>query len=152
MLNDKEQVTSEDRIVGYMNKDGKDASGSVIYGGDNQTGGGDAEFDETMNIKLNQVPDDVQKIAFVATIYEAQKRKQKFGMVTNSIITGINASTNQPIFNFDLGEDFSNETAIIAAEVYKYNGEWKFNPLASGYDGGLVAICKRYGIDAEGGN
>ena len=155
MLDANERVKSEDRVVGYMSNNGgkaTDNSQSVVYYGDNTTGSSGDDFDETVEIHLDKVPEDVQKIAFVCTIYEAETRKQKFGMVTNSIITGMDADNgDKAVFEFDLGEDFSSETALIAAEVYKHNGDWKFNSLASGYDGGLVAICKRYGIDAEGG-
>lgn len=152
MLDANERVASDDRIIGYMNPNKQDKDGSVIYGGDNRTGGSGDEFDENMIIDLTKVPADVEKLALVCTIYEAKTRNQTFGMVSNSMLTAINNDTNQPIFTFDLGEDFSCETAIIAAEVYRHNGEWKFNALSSGYAGGLADICKRYGIDAEGGN
>lgn len=50
---------------------------------------------------------------------------------------------------FDLSEDFSTETAIVVAEIYRHNGEWKFKAVGSGYNGGLAALCRQYGIDAE---
>ena len=29
------------------------------------------------------------------------------------------------------------------------NGEWKFNAIGSGYQGGLEALCANYGVDVE---
>ena len=46
-------------------------------------------------------------------------------------------------------EDFSIETAVIFGELYKNNGEWKFNAIGSGYQGGLAAICANYGVETE---
>ena len=51
------------------------------------------------------------------------------------------------ILRFDLGEDFSVETAVIVCELYKHNGEWKFNAVGSGFSGGLAALCRNYGLD-----
>ena len=61
----------------------------------------------------------------------------------------MNEDTGEQILRYDLGEDFSIETAIVAAEIYKHGSEWKFNSVGSGFEGGLAAICKNFGIDAE---
>ena len=49
---------------------------------------------------------------------------------------------------YDLTEDFSIETAIVIAELYRHNGEWKFNAVGAGYQGGLEALCRGYGVNA----
>ena len=51
----------------------------------------------------------------------------------------------ETILRFDLEEEFSIETALVFAEIYKRNGQWKFNAVASGYQGGLYAIVKSFG-------
>ena len=38
--------------------------------------------------------------------------------------------------------EFSIETAIVVAEIYFKNGEWKFNAVAAGYQGGLEATAR----------
>jgi len=47
---------------------------------------------------------------------------------------------------YDLGEDFSVETAIVACELYRHQGEWKFNAVGNGFAGGLSALCSNYGL------
>ena len=37
------------------------------------------------------------------------------------------------------------QTAIVVGELYRYNGEWKFNAIGSGFQGGLKALCDHYG-------
>ncbi len=123
-------------------------SGAVVHQGDNLTGAGEGD-DEQIMVDLSLVPANIEKIAFTVTIYEAERRRQNFGQVSNSFIRIVNMDNDQEIIHFDLGEDFSIETAMVVGELYKYNGEWKFNAIGSGYQGGLAAICARYGIDAE---
>ena len=79
--------------------------------------------------------------------YEAEARRQNFGQVSNAYIRIVDKDTNQELIRYDLGEDFSIETAIVVGELYKHNGEWKFNAIGSGFQGGLAALCGHYGIE-----
>ena len=91
----------------------------------------------------------ITKIAFAVTIYDAEIRRQNFGQVSNAFIRIYDETTGVEILRYDLGEDFSIETAAIFGELYKYGNEWKFNAIGSGYQGGLAAICQSFGIDVE---
>ena len=146
LLGENGKVTGQQDLVFYGNQ--RHQSGAVQHMGDNQTGAGDGD-DEQIKIDLSQVPSNITKIAFVVTIYEAEARRQNFGQVNNSYIRIYNEATGEELMRYDLGEDFSIETAAIFGELYKNNGEWKFNAIGSGYQGGLAAICSNYGIDAE---
>ena len=126
----------------------KHSSGAVEHLGDNLTGEG-AGDDEQIRIDLTKVPDSIQRIAFTVTIYEAESRRQNFGMVNNAFIRIFDETNGQEMLRYDLGEDFSIETAAVFGEVYKNNGEWKFNAIGSGYQGGLAALCANYGVDVE---
>ncbi|OOB77019.1 MAG: chemical-damaging agent resistance protein C [Epulopiscium sp. Nuni2H_MBin003] len=122
------------------------SSNSVIHQGDNLTGAGDGD-DEQVQIDLKSVPLNINKIAFTVTIHEAMVRNQNFGQVSNAFIRIVDEVTNQEIIRYDLGEDFSIETAIVVGELYRHNGEWKFNAIGSGFQGGLAALCNHYGIE-----
>ena len=121
-------------------------SGAVKHQGDNLTGEGDGD-DEQIFVDLKAIPESVDKIAFTVTIYEAQERRQNFGQVSNAYIRIVDEDTNQELIRYDLGEDFSIETAVVVGELYRNNGEWKFNAIGSGFQGGLAALCGYYGID-----
>ena len=123
-------------------------SGSVNHQGDNLTGAGDGD-DEQIKIDLSQVPANITKIAFAVTIYEADARHQNFGQVSNSFVRIFNEDTGEELLRYDLGEDFSIETAAVFGELYKNGDEWKFNAIGSGYQGGLAALCAAYGVDVE---
>ena len=114
--------------------------------GDNLTGIGNGD-DEQLVVELTQVPANVEHISFTATIHEADARRQNFGQVSNAYIRVINAETNQELIRYDLGEDFSIETALIVGDLYRNNGEWKFNAIGSGFQGGLAALCHNFGVN-----
>ncbi len=121
-------------------------SGAVVHTGDNLTGEGEGD-DESIKVDLSKIPAGIEKIAFTATIYDAEARRQTFGQVNNAYIRIYDELTGRELLRYDLGEDFSIETAVVFGEVYKHNGEWKFNAIGSGYQGGLAALCGSYGID-----
>ena len=138
------KVTSDTDFVFYNNL--RHPSGSVIHLGDNLTGAGDGD-DEQIKVVLDQVPANIEKISFTATIHEAVQRSQNFGQVSNAYIRVIDESNGTELIRYDLGEDFSIETAIVVGELYRHNGEWKFNAIGSGYQGGLAALCNNFGIN-----
>ncbi len=124
----------------------KHTSGAVEHMGDNLTGSGDGD-DEQIVVDLSKIPAHIERIAFTVTIYDADVRHQNFGQVSNAYIRIVDMKTGAEIIHYDLGEDFSIETAIVVGELYKRNGDWKFNAIGSGFQGGLAALCGHYGID-----
>ena len=120
-------------------------NGSVVHTGDNLTGEGEGD-DEQVKIAIKDIPESIQKVTFTVTIHEAEARTQNFGMVSNAFIRVVNDDTNEEIIRYDLGEDFSIETAVVVGELYRHNGEWKFSAIGSGYQGGLAALCNDFGL------
>ena len=138
------KVTSDSDFVFYNNL--RHSSGSVTHTGDNLTGEGEGD-DEVIKVDLARVPANIHKIAFTVTIYDAEARRQNFGQVSNSYIHIIDETNNHELLRYDLGEDFSTETALVVGELYKHNGEWKFSATGSGYKGGLRALCLDFGVN-----
>lgn len=140
------KVSCSEDFIFYGNL--KHPSGAVEHMGDNRTGAG-AGDDEQIRIELSKVPANIEKIAFTVTIYEAEARNQNFGQVNNAFVRIYNEATGEEMMRYDLGEDFSIETAAVFGELYKNGGEWKFNAIGSGFYGGLVALCANYGVETE---
>lgn len=137
------KVEKDTNFVFYNNP--QDASGSVIYSGDNRTGEGEGD-DESVNIVLSKIPADVEKISFTVTIHEAEARGQNFGQVSNAYIRVVDAAKGEELIRYDLGEDYSIETAIVVADLYRHGAEWKFAAVGSGFQGGLAALCNNFGL------
>ena len=138
------KVTGDGDFVFFNNL--RHASGAVEHLGDNRTGQGDGD-DEVIKVDLSAVPASIEKIDFTVTIYDAEERRQNFGQVSNAFIRVVDESTGTELIRYDLGEDFSIETAVVVGELYRHNGEWKFNAVGSGFQGGLEALCKNYGVN-----
>ncbi len=143
MLSADGKCPSDKEFIFYGNLN--HATGAVTHMGDNLTGEGEGD-DEQIQIDLSKIPSNIEKIAFTVTIYESDARRQNFGQVSNAFIRIVDESTNTELIRYDLGEDFSIETAVVVGELYKNNGEWKFNAIGSGFQGGLAALCGHYGI------
>lgn len=137
---------SDKDFIFYGNKE--HPSGAVKHMGDNRTGDGEGD-DEQIFVDLSAVPANIDKIAVTVTIYDADKRRQNFGQVSNSYCRIVNDETGEEIVRYDLGEDYSIETSMVVGELYRNNGEWKFNAIGSGFSGGLAALCEHYGIEIE---
>lgn len=146
MLTEGGRVSQQSDFVFFGNL--SHPSGSVTHMGDNLTGAGDGD-DEQIKVDLSKIPANITKIAFTVTIYDAETRRQNFGQINNAFIRIYNEITGEEILRYDLGEDFSIETAAVFGELYKHGNEWKFNAIGSGYQGGLAALCASYGIDVE---
>ena len=124
----------------------KSQCGSIEHTGDNLSGVGDGD-DEMLLVNLATIPAEIEKVVFPVTIHEAAKRNQNFGQVSNAFIRITNDETKEEIVRYDLTEDFSVETALIFGEMYRHNNEWKFRAVGQGYQGGLTALARNYGIN-----
>ncbi len=144
LLDQTGKVAKDTNFVFYGNLK---ATG-VEHTGDNLTGEGEGD-DEQIKVDLKAVEPDVDKIAFTVTIYDAESRRQSFGQVSNAFIRIVDANTNQELVRYDLGEDYSIETAIVVAELYRSGTEWKFNAVGSGFAGGLAALARNYGLNVK---
>lgn len=119
-------------------------TGTVQHMGDNLTGAGDGD-DEQILVDLAQIPADYDKIVIVVNIYQAMKRHQHFGMIRNAFIRLVDGRNNNEMCRYNLTEDYSGMTAMIFGEVYRHNGEWKFNAIGQGTnDPGLGELAARF--------
>lgn len=143
LLDSNEKLISEKHFIFYNNQISPDPEQSIQQRGDNRTGAGEGD-DEIIDVNLKTVPPEVDKIAIAVTIHEADKRQQNFGQVNNAFVRIVNCENEEEIIRYDLTEDFSVETALIMAELYRKDGEWRMNAVGAGYEGGLQALVERY--------
>ena len=142
MLGNDKQIPSESFFVFYSNP--KSPDGAVQSSGDDRTGGSSEGDDETLTVDLGRVDPRVEEIVFTVTIYEFEERKQNFGQVRNSFIRIYDATTNVEICKYELGEDFSVETAIEFGRLYKRGSAWRFEAMGVGHKGGLPTFVTKY--------
>ena len=119
-------------------------TGSVVHQGDNLTGAGDGD-DEQIIVDLSSIPAEYDKIVFVVNIYQAVQRRQHFGMIQNAFIRLVDARNNNEMCKYNLSENYNGMTAMIFGEIYRHNGEWKFNAMGQATtDASLGELANRY--------
>ena len=131
-----------DDIVYFGNLQHK--SSCIRHMGDNLTGAGEGD-DEQIMVDLASMPEQYDKLVVVVNIYQAAQRKQHFGMIENAFIRIVDADSNQEMCKYNLSENYDGMTAMIFGELYRYNGEWKFNAVGQGTrDNGLGELANRF--------
>lgn len=125
-----------------MSFDGSVLGSSDDLGDGEDDGGEDAG--ETMHVDLNKVRPAVSEIVFCVTIYD-EDGKQSFKDVRDPQIVITNEENGEEICRYNLKERFSTETAVVAgALVLNEDGEWEFEAIGKGYDGGLQTLVDMY--------
>lgn len=143
MIDEQRQIPSEPFFVFYGNTDSPD--GSLRHTGDDPTGGNSADGDdESIEVDLSKVDSRINEILIVVTIHEANDRKQNYGQVRNSYIRIVDDSNGQEVAKYELGEDFSIETAVEFGRLYKRNDQWKFEASGIGYREDLAFFLSKY--------
>ncbi|MCC7279846.1 MAG: TerD family protein [Chromatiaceae bacterium] len=143
MLKADDKVRGDSDFIFY--NQAKSSDGSIEHKGDNRTGAGEGD-DEVLRVDLTQVPAEVLKVAFAATIHESEARRQNFGMVRRAYIRIVNEGDGNEIARYDLSEDASTEAAMIFGELYRQGGDWKFRAVGQGFAGGLGPLAKNFGV------
>ena len=119
-------------------------TGTIQHMGDNLTGAGEGD-DEQIVVDLAAIPAEYDRIVIVVNIYQAYQRKQHFGMIQNAFIRLVDGRNNTEMCKYNLSDDYSNMTAMIFGEIYRHNGEWKFNAVGQGTnDPGLGELANRF--------
>lgn len=133
-----------------QNEDMEDLLGlGVIHMGDNLVGGTGQQDDEQMKVNLTAVPASVERIVFTVTIYNYDKYGQNFGQVSNAYIRVVDDESGQELVHYDLTEDYSTKTAIVAGELSREGNGWKFTAVGTGYENGLRELCLNYGVNVR---
>jgi Uncharacterized proteins involved in stress response, homologs of TerZ and putative cAMP-binding protein CABP1 len=125
------------------------SSGCVKHQGDNLTGAGEGD-DEQILVDLKNLPSDYQRIVILVSIYQATQRKQHFGMIRNAFIRLVDADTQREICKYNLTEDYSGKTSLIFGELYRREGEWKFNAVGQPSNIWSVSeLANQYGLSMQ---
>ena len=103
-------------------------SGAIVHQGDNLTGAGEGD-DEQIMVDLSRIPANIDRLVFVVNIYDAQAKGQHFGMIRNAFIRLVDRAKGKEICRFNLSEDYNGMTGLVVGEIYRRNGEWKFNAI-----------------------
>lgn len=116
------------------------ADGAVLGAKDELQGG-----IETINICLSKIAPEVQEVLISATVYASADNVATFGNVSNARITVYDEESGEALCFYQLSNDYKSEDAIVAARfIINDEGEWEFEAVGKGYNGGLQTLVDIY--------
>ena len=122
----------------------KHKSGSVVHCGDNLTGDGDGD-DEQIIVHLDEVPAEYDKLVIAVNIYQAERKKQDFGLISNAFMRIVNTDNGKELVRYNLSDNYDGMTALVFGEIYRHNGEWKLNAIGQGtHDNSISEFARKY--------
>ena len=147
LLNSFRRVRSDADFIFYGQP--KSQLGSVVHMSGGRVGRSDAEAGdaETICVDLAALPQDVERIAFVVSIDDAQARGQDFSEVDSAYIRLIDARSGEELVRFELAEDAGDCQTAIFGELSRRDGEWVFRALGTGLGYELGTVARNYGVE-----
>ena len=102
---------------------------------------------EQVEVDLTAVPDDVQRVTVLAYLNDAHGGRRTLGQLRECTVRVLNLADNAELVRSEnLAPALTTETALVLGEVYRAAGGWKFKVIGLGYDGGIAAVARDYGV------
>ncbi len=128
-----------------LTTDGKvRGDGDMIFYGQKRSDDGNVSFrghdsDGFFDINLPAQPANIDKIALA---FSSAQTLAQVGDVDIQVLQG-----SQVLMTCQLSSAGRNEKAIILAECYRRQGNWKFRFIAQGFNGGLKPLSEHFGVE-----
>ncbi|NEB05717.1 TerD family protein, partial [Streptomyces sp. SID13726] len=101
--------------------------------------GAQAGDTESFRVTLDQIPSQIQKLSFTATIDGDGQMSQ----IAPGYVRIVAGGEEVARYAFD-GSEFSTERAVMLGDLY-LKDVWRFAAVGQGFDGGLDALLKNFG-------
>ncbi len=96
-----------------------------------------------MFVHLDKVDPRIQEIIFCVSIHDFEARKQNFDQIPRSFVRLYDLNTQEEFAKFELGEDFSVETAVEFGRLYRREGAWRFEAMGLSCRNGLQELVNQ---------
>lgn len=128
---------SDDRyFIFYNQKESPERSILLSQPMDNNTN------TQLFKISLNNIPSKINKLVFTLTI----DGDDNMSKLSYGFLKILDKNIELANFNFQ-GNDFNSEKAVMVGELYLLSNEWRFGAIGQGFNGGLSALLKHFGIE-----
>ena len=99
--------------------------------------------EEQLDVNLAGIPANVEKVVFVVFVDPDVRKPGTFASVRDAYIR-VADRDNTDIVRFRVPRTDEPVTAMNFAELYRYNGQWKFRALGDGYINGVDGVAKAF--------
>lgn len=129
------RLTSQGKVRG---------DGDMIFYGQTRSDDGSVSFrghdsDGFFDINLPAQAREIEKIALA---FSSEQTLAQLGDVDIQVMQG-----SQVLISCQLSSAGRSEKAIILAECYRRQGNWKFRFIAQGFEGGLKPLSEHFGVE-----
>lgn len=130
------KVRSDDDMVFYNQPKGADGAITVVSHDPSQI---------AFDLDLTQMPSVIERVVFCLTVDAGQEGKTlaAFGG-SGVVVTGADGSL---VASYRPALGGATEAAMMVAELYLRNGQWKVRAVGQGFNGGLGPLARSFGID-----
>lgn len=105
--------------------------------------GGDKE---QIEVDLDTIPADVDRVAVVLYINDGPGQRRTLGQLRSCVVRVLHGTDNRELVRSEeLATAFTTETAVALGELYRHDG-WKFRVLGQGYSKGIAGIAADYRV------
>lgn len=132
---DNQQKLSNDAYMTFFNQPKTPCNGVMVSFTTNTA---------TFLCDLTKLPSTIETLSFTAAIDGSQAMNQMQSGYLKFLTNGEEVA----LFNFS-GSDFNNEKALMLGDIYRKNGEWRFNAVGQGFNGGLDSLLKHFGGEED---
>lgn len=101
---------------------------------------------DTVTLDLDDVPDDVDRIVFSASLDPSLATT--FGVPDRVRMRIQRAADAQDLVSYAI-TDASDETALLFGEFYRRDGLWRVRAIGQGYRGGLAQLATDFGVEVD---
>jgi DNA polymerase-3 subunit epsilon len=133
LLDEDEQVSSDDDFIFYGAPESPAGTARLLTGG---------PAEQTIAVDLASLPPATRKIVVAAAIDGVAT----FGSVGAIQIGAALDSSGTPLARATL-DAATTERTMLLAEIYRRGPLWRLRAVGQGYDHGLDALARRYGVD-----
>ncbi|MFG2904791.1 TerD family protein [Kitasatospora sp. NPDC048286] len=120
-------------------------SGLVRHLPKQQTSGG-AEIIDTVEVELGKLPAGVDRVVLAGSS-EGGPFRAVPGL--RLLLFDATAGEGAPALAEFAIDDAENVTALVAGELYRRSGAWKFRAIGQGYTSGLIGLATDFGITVD---
>lgn len=103
--------------------------------------------EEQIVISLSKIPPEVEKIALVVYADPDIRKPGSFSAVRKSYFRLLDREEHE-LVRFDIPESMNTDiSAMLFAEVYRYNQKWKIRAIGQGYTSGLKGVMEDFRVN-----
>jgi len=140
LCDDAGKALSEEHFVFFNQLSSPDLSVSQLA----QAVGEDTE---QVEIDLDAVPAEVDRIVIVAYINDGNAARRSLGQLREVVVRVLDLADNRELVRSEnLAPLLQNETGLTLGELYRHRGGWKFKVIGQGYANGIRSLAADFGI------